>query len=100
MKLVRISFAIDIPEGAWEETGSDEMPWSRLLAQITINGCPMHLEAYALKDDDDAGVQLVADEWFDEEFEHYNAAQRISSGFAQTTIRGREYVLFATPHGR
>lgn len=97
---------ITIPDDAWEETGSGsgtpeaereegDDPRSRLLTQLNINGCPMHLEAYAVKPDTD--IQEAADPTFADDIERLQAMQ--DARFVTTTIREREYILVATPHG-
>jgi hypothetical protein len=94
--------SITIPDDAWEPSGPELDPEypeglgpeTRLLAGITINGVPMHLEAYQVTNEDG---QRAADITFADDIEHLQSMQDVS-GFQTTTIRGREYVLVATPH--
>lgn len=87
---------IKIPAHQWEECGHEENPRSRLLAGITINGCPMHLEAYEVTESDDRhGLQGFVEQFGDCE----NAFYEFTEGAAQTVeIAGRHYVLVATPY--
>ncbi len=93
---------ITIPPEAWEPTGSGDPakpeegddPTSRLLTSVWINGTPMHLEAYAVTDEDG---QRAADEAFADDLASLQNIQDTS--FRTTTINEREYVLVATPHG-
>lgn len=84
-------FTIDIPESAWEVCVDE----SRLLAQITVNGLSMHLEAWEVYDTKD-GMQCAVQH--DEDFERIFYAVGADAAFQTLTIRGREYVLVATPH--
>lgn len=90
---------INIPPGMWEETGSDDEdhkdPRARLLASITINGLPMHLEAFAVVEVD--GIQMAADPAFQRDVEALQDMQ--DCAFQTVEIAGRDYILVATPHG-
>lgn len=94
-----MSWDLVVPDDAWEEAGHDEGDRSRLyLSGVTINGCPMHVEAIA--------VQRVATpkgwdaqeapEWEDA----YEAMVTLAGepDFVTVTIRGQSYVVSATPH--
>lgn len=87
---------ITIPFDQWEASGTDDRA-GRLYAEISINGYPMHLEAYAVEESGLHGVQGAADPAFegcvDAMLEHF------VEGAAQTVeINGREYLLVATPY--
>lgn len=94
---------IEIPDAVWEETGDyangngEDLPsWSRLLTSITINGTPLHLEAYALQQRDD-DEQHIMDDDVDQ-----NLGRIVGDDawpLTPTEIRGREYILIATPFG-
>jgi hypothetical protein len=94
---------ITIPEDAWQETGgygNDETDTaSRLLTPIYINGLMMHLEAYALvpNDDEPSPEQRLIDDEADDAFGKLVG----ECGFPISTveIKGRAYVLIATPSG-
>jgi hypothetical protein len=87
-------FTLQIPDSDWEDSGPDNDPTARLLAAITLNGCPMHLEAYAVIED--ATGQRFEDEAF---IDQENAVLSVLvDGAARTVeINGRDYVLVATP---
>lgn len=86
---------ITIPDEAWAKSGSDEDETSRLLATLIINGVHMHLEAYALKPDQDE--QTFADPEFSDVDECF--FRITDTATEKVTIMGREYVLLATPYG-
>jgi hypothetical protein len=87
---------IKVPDDAWQETGSEADTRSRLLTTIVVNGCFMHLEAYAVADEGD--LQSFADlPYFELEEEAFFS---LTTGATDTVeITGREYLLVATPHG-
>lgn len=85
---------LTIPEDAWEpQADSFEDPWSRLGAAFTINGHPLHLEAWALADDSE-GIQVSLTEYPDD-LDHISAISGDGGRFMTTTIKGREYMLVA-----
>lgn len=90
-----------VPEDAWEDSGDAEDPNARLCAQIQINGCPMHLEAYAVeygeKTETTYGEQHFADGCTFEDCEH-GFYSFVEGAARSIKIKGREYVLIATPH--
>lgn len=92
---------IDVPEDAWEDSGDEEDPKARLCVQIEINGCPMHLEAYAVaygeKTETSYGEQHFADGCTFEDCEH-GFYSFVEGAARSIEIKGREYVLIATPH--
>lgn len=85
---------VTIPDDAWkDEDGNGH----RLLAQIRVNGIGFHVTAIAVCEGDD-GVQHACDA--DEEWELDAIADigRAGGAWQTLTIKGREYVVFATPH--
>lgn len=82
----------------WEDSGSDDDPKSRLLAQVAILGCPMHLEAYAVHYDGDAHMQVPDDISWDVTINDFASAAGSDGPWMTVGIDGREYVLFASPH--
>jgi hypothetical protein len=88
---------VDVPESAWEPTGSEEDPTSRLLAALVVCGYYHHLEAYAVKEDPE-GYQQIADPLFSENFEGMCSLGGPDGPFQTITIKGREYVLAMTPY--
>jgi hypothetical protein len=87
---------IDAEALEWKDSSFDSnFPRHRLLAQCSIAGCPMHLEAHEVRTDNDcqeavgSGSELL-----------YHLEQ-ISGGdgpWITTTIEGKEYIIIATPH--
>jgi hypothetical protein len=90
---------IIIHDDAWDDASAtdDDLPiGTRLLAPIIVNGIRLHVEAYEVKTD--GGVQEIADPNFQAEWEAACTFNQ-NSAFETVTIRGREYVLIATPYG-
>ena len=98
--------SITIPEDQWELIGFDDdgnENASRLLATIKINGTQFHLEAVEVREgerrssvDVDAPEQEYVDapDWIQEAI----AASADGEPVQTITIKGREYVLIATPY--
>jgi hypothetical protein len=86
--------SITILDHAWQECEDDPTCSSRLLTTIVINGQSMHLEAYEIETRTDDLIHL-ADEDVDK------AYGLIQSDACPETIelRGKRYVLIATPYG-
>lgn len=85
-----------IPDEMWEETG-EATPWSRLTGpQLVFMGLPLHLEARAVELDDDGIQQAV--EW-PEDLDALCTIYPPDGPFMTTTLRGREYIIIAFPHG-
>ena len=85
-----------IPPERWREDmgglGASRLSSARALI---INGCPLHLEAYAVKTR--RGVQSFSNAIFGDE--EHAVLDTLVHGAAQTvTIRRRQYVLVATPY--
>jgi hypothetical protein len=94
--------ALIVSESVWEQTGSESdvpefhMPWSRLLTTVVIAGTTMHLEAFAVVDDADAGLVAVDGDFGGELEAIFTLLGDSRPG--TTTILGREYVLVAYPY--
>lgn len=90
-------YEITIPDDAWEPNTALGDGRARLLTKLTINGVPLHLEAWALEDEEDEdGVRhaLVDDDDLDRLVEAVGA----DGPFRTLEIGGRDYVLVATPY--
>lgn len=86
-------FSLAIPDDAWEECGSS----NRLLAQIEINGTPLHLEAWKVVEGDiGVGYEQMAVE-YDEDLAKTFTSVGADAPCRTTSIRDAEYVLVATP---
>lgn len=103
-----ISFTI--PDSAWEKTGQlgdgeptdpGDIPESRLLAHIKVNGCSLHLEAIQVTEKPvsgrEWGEQVAANDYFADDVSRYQDMQE--TGFQTVEIMGREYIIVATPYG-
>jgi hypothetical protein len=77
--------------------GSDEDPYSRILARIEIGGVSHHMEGYAVMYDADE-VQMCADPEFTTTFEDVDQALYGDGAWHTVELFGREYVLIVTPH--
>lgn len=89
------SSELTIPEDVWRENDALDVPETCLTATITINGCEMHLEAWAVEDVGDR--QLTADLGYSQALVDLRLAVNADSPFYTITIKGRPYVLVATP---
>lgn len=102
-----MKFNLEIPEDAWEETGPAEDRRARLYvspSRLTIAGCAMHLEAIAVRVDEQSCPSLVFDAPDEAEFSCQPAIDAIydlrdADAPDSIEIRGREYVLVAYPAG-
>lgn len=95
-------YSITIAPEDWEPTGPDAEsdpdepdPTARLLASINVNGCALHLEAFAVVDND--SCQEAAHAHFHDDVEALQNMQ--DTAFQTVEINGRTYILVATPHG-
>ena len=89
---------VHIPDDAWEATGSSEDDLeTRLLAVLCINGTHHHLEAHEVKISED-DIQEVKDSTFESNYEGMCMASEPDGRYQTTEIRGKEYVLVATPY--
>ena len=89
--------AIDADELTWSETGDGNDASARLTAHIRICGVDMHLEAWAVEEDD-CGIQCAISATL--RCDDLGTLQGIMDcEFSVTMINGRNYVLIATPFG-
>lgn len=84
---------LTIPEDAWEPQEPDGTdPWGRILAAFTVNGHPLHLEAWAVADNQE-GIQEVTE--YPDNLDHISAISGDGGRFRTITVKGREYMLVA-----
>lgn len=93
---------VTIPDDRWEAIGTPDPDdgldgRERLLAEIVVNGMPMHLEAWEIADPGPLNFQEAKVD--DESLASIGAALGQSGPFDTLPIGGREYVLIASPHG-
>lgn len=81
----------------WTECGDESDPSARLLAHIRIAGLDMHLEAWAVTTDADGMQQATEETRRAEEFDQL--CTMMDTTFETVEIRGRQYILIATPYG-
>lgn len=87
---------VTFPEHQWELNDALDDPTACLRGPILIiNGLPMHLEAWAV-DYDEAGIQQPADEYA-EDYEKLHEAVHADGSFNTISIRGRDYIVVASP---
>ncbi|MZR12681.1 hypothetical protein GQE99_06560 [Maritimibacter sp. DP07] len=82
----------------WKEVGCED-PKTRLLAEIEVEGMPMHLDAIQVEGprDEDLLLHAVNDEYD----QIVSDIQFIEDAALRTAeIGGREYLIYATPYGR
>jgi hypothetical protein len=91
---------IAVPKDAWAFTGPERAPMSRLMAQLEINGCPLHLEAYQVTTTrrDVPNIQMAEDPEFDDVLEHLQRAVYGDGPWQTVELFDREYILVATPY--
>lgn len=94
-----------IPDAEWEaigdqaiKRGASGMPDSLLAAAIQINGTRMHLQAFEVQDDQDRG-QIIVNPALDGYLDNLRSFAD-AGDFRTTTMRGRHYVVVATPQER
>jgi hypothetical protein len=91
---------IVIPDTVWTENGCDDLR-SRLYTSITICGTRMHLEAIEVRrrvdGEDSRWSQQEAIEDPDT-YDNLHDAVGADGAFTETTIAGRAYIVFASPH--
>lgn len=115
INVVEAEPSLTIPDSMWELTGSvgdgpptepEDTKESRLLVCINVNGCPLHLEAWEVKDvpleGESAELGLTRQTAFNSYFEDdvEGMQDRQETDFLECEIMGRQYVLCATPYGR
>lgn len=101
----KLTWDIYIPEDAWEQTGPREDPAARLhisCLRFTLAGMSMHVEAYAVRDEELTG-------WVSDvpEAVEFDLNEEIGAIYTlrnedppdSIIIRGREYILVAYPTG-
>lgn len=89
---------IEVPSGAWDPSGSEEDPTSRLLCCLIVNNTAHHLEAYAVTNEP-LGLQRAVDPLFESNVDAmYRLASEPDQAFQTTEIAGRTYVIALTPH--
>ena len=86
---------ISIGRESWAADGPDDDPRGRLTASIRINGCEMHLEAYAVHTNDEGTQEF--DVWPDECESIYHGVSA-EGAWRTVEIDGREYALIASPY--
>lgn len=97
-----MKIALTISDDAWSPIGPVQDPRARLTCSaLTINGCAMHLEAYAVTTTE-VGMQVSEVRHAEPEFtleDEVDAVQTLVGTHAETTvITGRHYILAAIPH--
>lgn len=90
--------SIDLMAITWDETGMEADPAARLLAHIQIGPVNMHLEAWAVTDNEEGEQVGLPESWRDQELDQLQGW--METAFDTVEINGREYVLIATPYGR
>lgn len=91
---------LEIPDESWEECGTEE-PWHVLVASIVVAGCPMHLEAWAVYRDDAEQPDWMTSlrcHPYEERWAQAHNLFEPDNTFRSVQIRGRDYVLFASPY--
>lgn len=97
---------IDVPDSAWELNGwdnddasfdGDPTPSRLHGGTVYLNGVPLHLEAIQVYWEG-GSLQSPVDSANEDDF---NALAGIQDGaLSETTINGKQYVVFLTPHQR
>jgi len=89
---------IQIDESYWEpvqySTNRAKSP-CQLYASISINGCPMHFEAYLVDEDGD-----ICDHRHQKAIDDVKAALRDDEQWDTITYNGLSYVVMAIPSGK
>jgi len=93
---MRNSVDLKIKDEDWAPTGDESDPTSRLLISVYVNGVPHHLEAYAVKDDEE-GYQTAVDSAYDSNLHGMFQVSEAEGRWETLEISGREYVLAMTP---
>ena len=91
--------AIFTPAIVWtkplEEVGEDEAPWGKLLGCIEIAGVPHHIEAWAVRINEETNEQEAVDPWTSYEA----VTNEMTEGPGVTVeINGRDYFMVVTPY--
>lgn len=78
-----------------QDVGDDADPGAKLLGQIEIAGVPHHIEAWAVRDNEETGEQEAIDPWTS----YAEVSNAMTEGAGVTVnINGREYFMVVTPH--
>lgn len=85
---------VDLPISDWEECGAEEDPKGRLMSTTEINGCPMHVEAFAVYINRDREQKARV---YDDAFESLCAGFSIDGAYRTVRIGRRNYAIFASP---
>lgn len=89
---------IDPSQLKWEAFADGDDPRAKLLDEsFSIAGCPMHLEAFAVNEDDD-GAQTAVDFSVEDDLDAIRAGVHADGPWRTVQIDGREYVLIASPY--
>jgi hypothetical protein len=94
--MIENTVTVNIPDEAWEQNDSLENPSDRLLATLIVNTTFMHLEAWAVAYNEDEAMQHLAD-GDDDDLDRLSEAVHADGSFQITRIRGRDYILVASP---
>lgn len=94
MTLKNREIQITIPDDAWEPNDAFDDPRNRLLVQIVVNDCPMHLEAWEVTYSQE--LQVLVDGG--DELDAIGSAVGADGHFQTVEIGDREYVLVASPY--
>jgi hypothetical protein len=90
------TFTVRVPDASWEENDGMDDPSDRLRVTLMVNGrYPMHFEAWAVTYDDNEMVQHLPDH--DDDLDLFATAVGSDGSFQTISIRGREYILLASP---
>jgi hypothetical protein len=93
-----ITFELNIPDDAWEETGVDPGDMeARLSTEVRVNGVGHHLEAFQVKVNEKTDIQEAADIVFESNIGGICDVAEPDGHWQTVTIRGKEYVLAMTP---
>lgn len=86
---------VAVPDHAWQVADYDDEapPEHYLLASLVLNGTAMHLEAFLVAPGSDPQRTYASDE----ALTVIAHAMGADGPWETTTVRGREYVLIATP---
>lgn len=88
---------ITVPPSAWQPVGGDDgQSPGRLLATVTINGCPMHLEAWQVRVRGSM-MEPAPDSVDEETFNSLYYAVGADGHMQTVRIKRRRYVLVASP---
>lgn len=96
-------YALTIPDDAWvANSGLDNDPEACLFATLVLNDdLYLHVEAWAVTYADEGDrigtVQRAAHDLYEDNFGDLHAAVGADGHFDTLTIKGREYIVLASP---